>query len=114
MGWARWRKLAEGKHWFSGELDWNGPACYELALAGPRRGNLRIVYVGETVNERSRVADYARHGSHLSEIIAYHLRRGWCLYYRAQAKASKFEAVCMQDSMLAKYDYDWNIQLNGK
>jgi hypothetical protein len=114
MAWTRWRKIAQGRHFFSEELDWDGPACYELALAGPRGGNLRIVYVGETVNERSRVIAYASHGSHLSKIIANHLRRGWCLFYRAQAKGSKFEAVCMQNSLLSKFDYDWNILLNGK
>ena len=114
MAWTRWRKIADRRHWFPEALDWNGPACYELALAGPRGGDLRIVYVGETVNEHSRVVAYASRGSHLAEIIASHLRRGWCLFYRAQAKVSKAEAVRMQNSLLADYDYDWNILLNRK
>ncbi len=110
--WTRWREIAMKGFWYEEELDWDGPACYELALAGPRGGNLRIFYVGETVNERRRVVSYARHGSHLSEIIHDHLNDGWHLFYRARSAASKGEAVQMQDNLLRQYDYDWNIVLN--
>jgi GIY-YIG catalytic domain-containing protein len=112
--WTNWRKIATRRDWFDDELDWDGPACYELALAGPRRGGLLIVYVGETLNEKRRVATYARHGSHLSEIINNHLRGGWYLYYRACAVSSKSAAVAMQNNLLAQWEYDWNIQLNER
>ena len=112
--WTHWRKIADRNHWFDDTLDWDGPACYELALAGPRRGSLRIVYVGETVNERKRVIAYASHGSHLADIIRQHLRQGWYLFYRAQLKKSKQAAVRMQNNLLAEFDYDWNIVLNEK
>jgi hypothetical protein len=105
--------IATPQEWFPEALDWDGPACYELAIAGPRGGDLRIVYVGETVNEEQRVAAYARSGSHLAPIIASHLRKGWLLYYRAQAMPSKAAAKQTQDSLLAQYDYDWNLQLQA-
>jgi hypothetical protein len=110
--WTQWREIADKDYWYSESLDWNGPACYELSIAGPRGGDRRVVYVGETFNERKRVSAYARHGSHLSKIIHSHLADGWHLYYRARAASSKSEAVEMQDRLLARWDYDWNIVLN--
>jgi len=113
-GWTRWRKIADRDQWFDDALNWEGPACYELAIAGPRGGDLTIVYVGETANERKRMSEYASHGSHLSDTIESHLKRGRHLYYRAQGKKSKQEAVAMQNRLLDGFDYDWNIQRNGK
>ena len=86
MGWTGWRKIAERSRWFDDEIDHDGPACYELGLGGPLGGDMRIVYVGETVNEKSRVIAYASHGSHLARIIRSALRDGWSLFYRAQAR----------------------------
>lgn len=112
--WTKWRKIADRHSWFDDQLDWDGPACYELGIGGPRGGGIKIVYVGETTSERRRVIGYASHGSHLAEIIDWHLRQGWCVFYRAQAKRSKRAAVCMEDNLLAKFRYDWNIKLNRK
>ena len=110
--WTNWRKIANRDAWYGDELDWDGPACYELSIAGPRGGNRCIVYVGETKCERSRVVAYASYGSHLSEIIHTHLHGGWHLYYRARAAATKEEAVRLQDNLLDRWDYDWNLKLN--
>lgn len=114
MGWTKWRKIADRKKWYGDELDWDGPACYELSMAGPRGGDLRPVYVGETANERKRVIAYASHGSHLSEIIKSHLRQRWTLWYRATAMRTKADAVAMQNRLLGRFDYDWNILLNTR
>jgi hypothetical protein len=111
--WTAWRKIADRQGWYGDLLDWNGPACYELAIAGSREGALRIVYVGETSNEKRRVIAYAARGAHLSEIINWHIRDGWCLFYRAQAMTSKEGVAQMQNNLLARWQYDWNIQLNG-
>jgi hypothetical protein len=108
--WTHWRKIADRHGWDSDLLDWDGPACYELAIAGPRGGTLEIVYVGETSNEMRGLVAYAQHGSHLSEIIHWHLARGWHLYYRAQGHRSKRSAIAMQDNLLARWDYDWNLR----
>lgn len=110
--WTQWRKIADRVNWYSESLDWDGPACYELSIAGPRGGNRKLVYVGETSNERKRVAAYASHGSHLSEIIHSHLKDGWHLYYRARSANSKNDAIMMQNNLLARWEYSWNIQLN--
>jgi len=113
MSWTNWRLIADKRTWYSDELDWEGPACYELALAGPRGGDLREVYVGETKNEKKGLAAYAKHGSHLSKIIDADLRRGWTLWYHATALDTKEDAVAMQNRMLKRWRYDWNIQLNA-
>ena len=113
MGWTGWRKIAERSVWFDDEIDHDGPACYELGLGGPRRGDMRIVYVGETVNEKRRVIAYASHGSHLAQIIRSALRSGWSLFYRAQARPTKKAAKATQDRLLRDNEYAWNIVLNG-
>src|SRR2546426_4125300 len=113
MRWTDWKKLADQNTWYNDAVDNEGPACYELGTGGPRRGDIRSHYVGETVNERRRMSQYASHGSHLSAIIDAVLRDGWIMYYRAIACASKREAKRMQDNLLARYQYDWNVQLNG-
>lgn len=110
--WTSWRKIADRRHWYPEELDWDGPACYELAIGGLRGGRKEIVYVGETSNEKRRVAAYAQHGSHLSQVIRRHLRDGWHLFYRGCATRSKRSAVEMQDNLLDRWDYPWNISLN--
>ena len=113
MGWSNWRCIAGNREWFPQRLDWSGPACYELALGGVRCGDLTVVYVGETVNERRRISAYASHGSHLFRQIERHLRKGWFLWYRAQAVESKRHAVNLQNRLLYRFDYPWNIVLNS-
>ena len=109
-GWTEWKRLAERSAWFDDDFDeYDGPACYELALAGPRGGDLDIMYVGETNHEKARIIQYAQNGSHLSDVIAMDLRKGWTLWYRAQAKSSKKLAKAMQDRLLASYSYPWNL-----
>jgi hypothetical protein len=39
--------IARNGEWFPEVRDWVGLACYELAIAGPRGGDLRTVHVGE-------------------------------------------------------------------
>ena len=112
--WTNWRKLADKNYWYDDEFDHEGPACYELGIGGPRYGNIQPYYVGETGNEKKRLSAYARHGSHLSDIIEDHLKRGFTLYYRAQAMPSKKAAERMQNNLLDHHEYDWNIQLNIK
>ena len=113
MAWTRWRLLANRKEWFEEKFDYEGASCYELGTGGSRGGSIQPHYVGETKNERARMRQYAKHGSHLSKTIDWHLKEGWCLYYRGTCCASKADAVAMQNRMLAKFKYDWNNLLNG-
>lgn len=109
MGWTDWRKIAEGSSWFDDDLDYDGPCCYELAVAGPRGGDLMVVYVGETCDEERRILAYAVDGSHLRDEIYDHLRRGWTLWYRAWSHDTKRSARAMQDRLLSGYKYPWNL-----
>lgn len=112
MSWTNWRKIANKQSWYDDELDYDGPSCYELGIGGPNYGGIEPVYIGETNNEMMRMKQYARNGSHLSEIIDDTLSKGYSLYYRALALQTKREAKQMQDSMLSKFKYDWNIISN--
>lgn len=113
MGWTKWRKIAEGTCWFDDCFDYDGPACYELGTGGPRGGDIRPHYVGETISESGRISQYARNGSHLRRTIDWHLRQGWSIYYRAIACPTKCEAKELQDRLLQRYIYDWNVVSNG-
>ena len=108
MGWTRPRLLAYKNEWCDVSLDHEGAACYEIGTGGPRGGNIEWHYVGETANEKKRMSQYGRDGSHLSKMINYHLRQGWHIYYHACACLSKEAAKRMQDNLLAKWEYDWN------
>jgi hypothetical protein len=110
--WTDWRCIAFGREWYDEPFDYTGPACYELGTGGPRGGSIQPHYVGETKNERDRIACYARSGSHLSKTINWHLRQGWALYYRSRAYPSKALAKQAQDNLLARWIYDWNRLLN--
>lgn len=113
MRWTNWRKIADKDHWYGESLDWDGPACHELGIRGPRGGNHRTVYVGETMNEKRRILTYAKNGSHLAEIIDNHLDQGWHLWYHAILTQTKEKAVLLQNNLLAKYSYEWNKKLNS-
>ncbi len=110
--WTRWRRIADRQYFYDDDLDWNGPACYQLAIAGPLGGNIRVVYVGETCNEAARISSYARSGSHLRKEIDLHLRRGYTLFYRARAASSKNAAKVLESNLLSRNDYDWNLREN--
>ncbi len=106
--WTNLIKIADENFWYPQELYYNGPACYELVVAGARKGNANIVYVGETQNEKCRITTHARRTSHLSEIIDWHLAKGWHLYYRSQALPTKEMAFEMQNRLLKTHIYPWN------
>jgi hypothetical protein len=113
MSWTRWRKLADRQGWYDDVFDYDGPCCYELATGGPRGGDIQPHYVGETSNEKKRMCQYGRDGSHLSRIINRYLKDGWSLYYHAYCTDSKEKAVEMERNLLARHKYDWNSMLNG-
>jgi hypothetical protein len=114
MRWTDFRLLATRREWFDDLLDHDGPATYELAIAGPRGGDLTLVYAGETKDEERRMSEYGRDGSHLAALIDWHLREGWHLYYRACAMPTKATACALQDRLLARYRYEWNRRLGDR
>jgi hypothetical protein len=114
MAWTAWRLLAERSKWFDESFDYNGAACYELSIGGPRGGDRRIVYCGHTGNEKQRMSRYGRDGSHLAKIIQRHLRDGWSLSYRGWCCDSKESADAMERRQLQKFDFPWNLILNQR
>ena len=108
MGWTQPQLLAYKNKWFDASLDYEGPACYEIGTGGPRGGNIEWHYVRQTVNEKQRMTRYGSDGSHLSEMINWHLKQGWYIWYHACAWPSKKAAKKMQDNLLARWEYDWN------
>ena len=49
----------------------------------------------------------------MSGVPLFPLKRGWSIWFRAMAMPDKAAAVRMQDNLLAKNRYDWNVILNG-
>lgn len=109
--WTSWRKIADSGGWYDEQFDYEGPACYELGV-GPTSTRVSPKYVGETSNERARMSQYASGSSHLEKEIAHYLGRRYNLYYRGIACSSKKEAKEMQDNLLDRYVYDWNVAGN--
>jgi len=108
MSWTDWRFLANGDSWSSETFDWKGASVYELAIGGPRGGNLQTMYVGETKEESVRLATYGSGRSHIEDYLSDALAEGWTIFYRAMGMPSKEQAKATQDSLLSKFDYPWN------
>ena len=101
---------------------------YEWQARRPRRGtragHRNVVYVGSTCRAkpgalRDRILEYCVSGSHKSENINDALQRGYELWVRVKTSGrssdrSRKTAEKMEDELLQKYDYAWNIENNGK
>jgi hypothetical protein len=96
--WTAWRKIAKGEHW------------YELSVTGGPYRRRIIKYVGETINEKQRIIQYAACRSHIEHHIKDAIEAGATLWYRGHKKATKAEAIKLQNKLLAMYKYDWNTQ----
>lgn len=110
MRWSRWIFLAD----YTGyePCNYDGPGCYELAIGGPRGGNLVIKYIGETSNISRRMRDYGHGagGSHHAARIFMELRGGKSIFYRFIKTNSKIEAKKLQDLFKNNNPekYPWN------
>ena len=93
-----------------------------------------MVYVGCTCRQRNdrsltdRLSEYARNGSHKADLIDRALRNGYQIWVRTKKVnlegqqrgqcgapnrvESQREAERMENVLLAKYDYKWNIRNN--
>jgi hypothetical protein len=109
MGWTDWRKIAEGSdRRAAAAVGHDGAATYELGLRRSTGGDMTIVYVGETENERTRIVDYVRGTTPLESLIADALQKGFALHYRATAHPTVTAAQAFRDALLMKYGYSWN------
>ncbi len=109
---SNWYLLADRDNYYLDELDYDGPACYELGIKEPGDYEPYPVYVGETGNLSARMESYAVDGSHLSDPIDYHLDQGFTLYFRFIPVRTKEFAKRLEKKYLDEIDYDWNLQNN--
>ena len=64
---------------------------------------------------RDRILDYCDDGSHKSAIINRALQRGYELWVRVKTSGrSRKDAENMENELLRKYNYAWNLRNNGK
>ena len=83
-----------------------------------------VVYVGSTCRAkpgalRDRILEYCDDGSHKSAIINKALQRGYELWVRVKTSGrssdrSRKTAENMENELLERYDYAWNLRNNGK
>ena len=82
----------------------------------------RVVYVGSTCRGkagalRDRILEYCRNGSHKKDLINDALRSGYELWVRvkiSQARRNcREDAERMENELLARYNYAWNIRNNA-
>lgn len=115
MGWTYWKRLATQTEYYSDDIDYSGPAVYELGVRR-RYGKYKTpVYVGETGDLKRRMKDYAVTGSHLRSYANKYWRMGYTIYFRFQPTNSKSEAKKLQDELLKRYGlerYPWNNNFN--
>ena len=82
----------------------------------------RVVYVGSTCRSkrgslRDRILEYCTSGSHKEDLINNALGKGYELWVRVKISTAKNnckeDAERMENELLAKYDYAWNIRQNN-
>lgn len=83
----------------------------------------RVVYLGSTCRGkpgalRGRILEYCRNGSHKKDLINEALLGGYELWVRVKivegSNPSRETAEDMENTLLDKYDYAWNIRGNGR
>ncbi len=81
------------------------------------------VYIGSTCRGkpgalRGRILEYCRDGSHNEPLMNDALRRGYTLWVRVKTvkgrHPSRKDAEDMENELLDRYDYAWNIRNNGR
>ncbi len=114
MRWSNWARFVfSDEEWLDERGFDDGPAAYELAIGGPKRGIQQVVYIGETDNEYRRMYVYGSGRSHIEDFIQPVLSGGLQIYHRSIRLATKKEALAMQDKLLERNpppSYPWNKQ----
>ncbi len=107
--WSTWKKLAYSNKFYN-IPKYDGPACYQLRICGPRGGNAYTVYVGETKNLYIRMSSYATRGSQLQVKILLEMRQGNVLEYKYTPTKTKELAKKIQDYFIDNYpdEFPWN------
>ena len=73
----------------------------------------RVVYVGSTGSLRGRILEYCTNGSHKGDLINDALHRGYELWVRVKSARDRETAEDLQNDLLDRYNYAWNVRRNG-
>lgn len=141
QGWTEWEKAMVPQHDIDEETsprgdDQFGFMCTRIKSAfrdqarhcgiyeWQVKGTLRkqpdyIVYVGSTCRSkpgalRRRIMEYCTNGSHKEDLINEALFKGYELWVRVKTSIGRDNAQDMENNLLDKYDYAWNIRNNGE
>ena len=119
----------EGYMWSNIRNELNGVAglcgIYEFQVRGtlPHHLQSAVVYVGSTCQRpadggqcrrlNSRIINYCRHGNHKADLINDALSRRYELWVRYKQAGSAEQAQAWENTLLATYNYAWNVRNNG-
>ena len=103
-----------------GIYEWSA-VKYEFHPDGRSRSSLRVVYVGSTCRRdhqqcqpmQNRIVAYTSTGNHKKDLINAALERGWELWVRFKNATDEDQAKAMENALLGRYNYAWNIRNNG-
>ena len=120
--WEEWELLATNNEYFPVDYEYDIPGIYLLGITdmsiyeikkyGIDDEDVKIVYIGESGCIMDRLNSYGETGSHLYDIIDYHLNEGFKLSYSIYETISKENAQELEYQFLMEYDFDWNIKNN--
>ena len=94
---------------------------YEWRATGHYGVNPSVVYLGSTCppcpgrnpwSLENRIVAYTTHGNHKAELINCALTSGCELWVRFKSASFEREARDMENELLRKYNYAWNIRNN--
>lgn len=94
---------------------------YEWRATKHRGAAPIVVYLGSTCPRdrgqwqrmQSRIVQYSTDGNHKTDNINNALKNGYELWVRFKPAIDEEEAKRMENDLLARYDYAWNIRENG-
>lgn len=100
-------------------VNWvTGMQTFWLNLNRRKKGD--VVLVEETMEHGSccpkmqnRIVDYTIHGNHKTKEINDALKRKCTLWVRFKPAEDEEEAKNMEDELLSRYNYAWNVRNNG-
>ena len=90
----------------------------EKPRVGRRRRSWYTLH-GRTSNARpeslrDRVQEYCRNGSHKADLINDALTSGYELWFRVKSAPDRQTAEDLENELLDRYDYAWNVRRNGE
>ena len=92
---------------------------YEWRAKGTRAHQPNyVVYVGSTCRGkpgalRRRIIEYCTNGSHKEDLMNEALGNEYELWVRVKISQGRESAENMENELLEKYDYAWNVRNNG-